>query len=139
MKTHQKLTVGSLSVRLEFHGNRLAEVRFPAKIPTGLTGETLRELEARLREFPLVPLATPFAQRVREAMQTVPFGKTATYGELAAQAGSPGAARAVGQVCARNPLVFIVPCHRVLSTSGLGGFRLGLTWKKRLLELETGG
>ncbi|CAJ36529.1 methylated-DNA--[protein]-cysteine S-methyltransferase [Methanocella arvoryzae] len=79
---------------------------------------------------------TPFRIKIMEALRRVPAGETVTYGELAAAAGSPGAARAVGNVMARNPVPIIVPCHRVVATNGLGGFTGGLDVKRKLLRLE---
>lgn len=81
--------------------------------------------------------ATDFQRRVWEATRCIPRGQTATYGEIARQVGSPGAARAVGQVMARNPWPVIVPCHRVVGHDGrLTGFGGGLTMKQRMLEME---
>jgi methylated-DNA-[protein]-cysteine S-methyltransferase len=80
---------------------------------------------------------TPFLERCARALRDVPRGEVVTYGELAALAGSPGAARAAGSFCARNRLGLFVPCHRVVSAAGLGSYgSLGLGYKKRLLELE---
>ncbi len=79
---------------------------------------------------------TEFQRSVIAAVQSIPRGRTQTYGEVALLAGSPGAARAVGQVMARNPFAILVPCHRVVSRNGLGGFGWGLDIKKKLLELE---
>ncbi|MGH2933735.1 MAG: methylated-DNA--[protein]-cysteine S-methyltransferase [Gaiellaceae bacterium] len=80
---------------------------------------------------------TPFYTRCAEALRAVPRGEVVTYGELAALAGAPGAARAAGSFCARNRLGIFVPCHRVVSAGGLGSYgSLGLAYKKRLLELE---
>jgi methylated-DNA-[protein]-cysteine S-methyltransferase len=80
---------------------------------------------------------TPFLVRCAEALRGVPRGEVVTYGELAALAGAPGAARAAGTFCARNRLGLFVPCHRVVSAGGLGSYgSLGLAYKKRLLELE---
>lgn len=80
---------------------------------------------------------TPFLERCARALRSVPRGETVTYGELAALAGSPGAARAAGSFCARNRLGLFVPCHRVVSADGLGSYGShGLSYKKRLLELE---
>jgi methylated-DNA-[protein]-cysteine S-methyltransferase len=80
---------------------------------------------------------TPFLERCAHALRSVPRGETVTYGELAALAGSPGAARAAGSFCARNRLGLFVPCHRVVSAGGLGSYGShGLSYKKRLLELE---
>jgi methylated-DNA-[protein]-cysteine S-methyltransferase len=80
---------------------------------------------------------TPFLERCAHALRAVPRGETVTYGELAALAGSPGAARAAGSFCARNRLGLFVPCHRVVSAGGLGSYGShGLAYKQRLLELE---
>ncbi len=70
----------------------------------------------------LRPGGTAFQQRVWEALRAVPAGETATYGELAARAGSPRAARAVGQACAQNPIPVLIPCHRAVGASGPGGW-----------------
>lgn len=82
---------------------------------------------------------TPFGRRVVEACRRIPRGHTRSYGELAAACGSPGAARAVGQVMAKNLYPLVVPCHRVLASGGsLGGYSApsGLVMKRRLLRLE---
>lgn len=81
----------------------------------------------------------PFHRRVYRVARAVGPGRTVTYGELAAQAGSPGASRAVGQAMARNPFLLVVPCHRVLGSGReLVGFsaRGGCATKARLLALE---
>ncbi|MFA7535808.1 MAG: methylated-DNA--[protein]-cysteine S-methyltransferase [Desulfuromonadales bacterium] len=82
---------------------------------------------------------SPFAARILSDLQNVPYGSTITYGDLAALAGHPGAARAVGRVMARNPLPIVIPCHRVLGSGGqLTGYSggEGLTCKKWLLDFE---
>lgn len=82
---------------------------------------------------------TMFGRRVVEACRRIKRGTTRSYGELAADGGSPGAARAVGQLMARNRYPLVVPCHRVLASGGsLGGFSApkGLAMKRRLLALE---
>ncbi len=84
----------------------------------------------------------PFRRQVLEACQRIPYGKTASYGDLARAAGKPGAARAVGGAMAGNPLPLVIPCHRVLRSDGtLGGFSSpdGVKEKKRLLVLEENG
>ena len=81
--------------------------------------------------------ATPFQRSVWQTARLIPYGQTRSYAWLAGQAGSPGAARAVGQALGRNPLPIIIPCHRVLaSNGGLGGFSGGLEMKRFLLNLE---
>ena len=80
---------------------------------------------------------TGFQARCATALRGVPRGEVVTYGELAALAGAPGAARAAGTFCARNRLGLFVPCHRVVSAGGLGSYgSYGLGYKRRLLELE---
>jgi methylated-DNA-[protein]-cysteine S-methyltransferase len=80
---------------------------------------------------------TRFCTRCAEALRTVPRGEVVTYGELAALAGAPGAARAAGTFCARNRLGLFVPCHRVVAAGSLGSYgSLGMGYKRRLLELE---
>jgi methylated-DNA-[protein]-cysteine S-methyltransferase len=84
--------------------------------------------------------ATPFTRALVDALRSVPYGDTVTYGELAALAGRPGAARAAGTFCARNRFAVVVPCHRVVGAAGLGGYgSLGLDYKQRLLDLERRG
>jgi methylated-DNA-[protein]-cysteine S-methyltransferase len=83
---------------------------------------------------------TPFQQRVVEACRDISWGETQSYGELAAIAGSPGAARAVGNIMAANRFPLVVPCHRVVGAAGrLGGFSApdGVDLKRRLLDLES--
>jgi methylated-DNA-[protein]-cysteine S-methyltransferase len=80
---------------------------------------------------------TDFLSNCARALRAVPRGEVVTYGELAALAGAPGAARAAGSFCARNRLGLFVPCHRVVSAGGLGSYGShGLAYKRRLLELE---
>jgi methylated-DNA-[protein]-cysteine S-methyltransferase len=83
---------------------------------------------------------TPFQQKVVELCRRIPSGETLSYGELAARAGAPRAARAVGSVMAKNRYPLVVPCHRVIASGGrLGGFsaRNGVCLKQQLLDLES--
>ena len=80
---------------------------------------------------------TPFQKNVWEALLAIPFGETRSYGQLAKQLGNPRATRAVGAANGRNPVSIIVPCHRVIGSSGkLTGFAGGLETKAHLLSLE---
>lgn len=80
---------------------------------------------------------TDFQRRVWGALRTIPYGETRSYGEIAEQIGSPGASRAVGLANGRNPISIIVPCHRVVgSTGGLTGYGGGIDRKRTLLALE---
>jgi O-6-methylguanine DNA methyltransferase len=133
----ESLTVGVLSVSLHFEAMRLVEVRLPERPPSGLTPEMLAALDQSLKKFPLkLPPAPDFTQRVWEALRLIPFGERATYQEVATRVGSPRAARAVGSACGANRLPLVIPCHRVVACHGLGGFALGLEWKRELLRLE---
>jgi methylated-DNA-[protein]-cysteine S-methyltransferase len=102
----------------------------------------LREYFAAERtsfDVPLVMNGNPFERRVWRALQDIPYGATASYGELARGIGQPSAARAVGIANARNPIAVIVPCHRVIGADGaLTGYGGGLERKRLLLELESG-
>lgn len=91
------------------------------------------------REFSLTlaPRGTAFQLRVWEALRSIRYGSTLSYGELARRLGTPGASRAVGLANGRNPLPIVVPCHRVVGADGsLTGFGGGLAIKQSLLELE---
>ena len=108
------------------------------------TDEARRQLDEYFagvrREFELdVDLrpAREFGRAVLEELARVPYGELTTYGSLASRAGSPRAARAVGTVMNRNPVPIVLPCHRVVgSTGSLVGYAGGLARKRRLLELE---
>jgi len=128
---------------------RIAEIRFargtePDRDDTPLLrraeGQIVEYFAGRRRHFdlPLAPAPTPFQARVRDAMQSIPYGQTRTYGELAHSAG--GAPRAIGQACGANPLPLVVPCHRVVASNGIGGYSggSGLATKRLLLALEGG-
>jgi len=80
---------------------------------------------------------TPFQLDIVRALRAVPYGEVVSYQELAQLAGHPRAQRAAGTFCARNRFPLVVPCHRVVSSDGLGSYgSLGLDYKRRLLELE---
>lgn len=82
--------------------------------------------------------ATPFRQKVWHALLQIPYGEMRTYGDIASEIGDPKAARAVGSAVHDNPLLIIVPCHRVIGANGrLTGFAAGLDAKRFLLELES--
>jgi len=108
-----------------------------------LVDDLRRYAEGDPVNFANVPLAlghlTPFARRVVSACRRIGWGQVSSYGELAAKCGSPGAARAVGSVMAKNRYPLVVPCHRVLAAGGgLGGYSApdGLRMKRRLLAME---
>lgn len=88
-------------------------------------------------DLPLKLSGTEFQVSVLEALQKIPYGKTTSYGEIARQIGRPRAVRAVGAANGRNPIPIVVPCHRVIGSTGdLTGFGGGLDTKEALLRLE---
>jgi len=91
----------------------------------------------KLFDLPLSFHGTDFQVKVWSELQNIPYGETRSYGEIAAMAGNSKASRAVGIANNRNPVVIVVPCHRVIGADGnLTGFAGGLEVKKKLLELE---
>jgi len=120
---------------------RLGELVADDRHPILLKAERqLGEYFAGKRKEFSVPLdmrGTPFQKNVWEALLAIPFGETRSYGQLAKQLGNPNATRAVGAANGRNPLSIIVPCHRVIGSTGkLTGFGGGLETKAHLLSLE---
>jgi AraC family transcriptional regulator of adaptative response/methylated-DNA-[protein]-cysteine methyltransferase len=88
--------------------------------------------------LPLDIQATAFQRRVWTHLQSIPFGATRSYADVAKAIGQPTATRAVARACATNPVAVAIPCHRVVSKRGdSGGYRWGVERKKALLELET--
>ena len=86
----------------------------------------------------LAPEGTPFQQRVWQALQSIPYGRTLSYGQIAKAIGQPKASRAVGAANGQNPVSIIVPCHRVIGSNGkLVGYGGGLTIKEALLDHES--
>jgi len=110
-----------------------------------LVTECIRQLEAyfagRLTQFdlPLAPQGTEFQQRVWKELQKVPFGRTATYSDLAHRLGDPKLTRAVCAANGSNPIAIIIPCHRIIGADGsLTGYAGGLWRKQWLLRHESG-
>ena len=105
--------------------------------------EVRRQLQQYFRgereqfDLPLAASGTDFQRRVWQSLCAIPFGKTATYGELATTLGNPKASRAVGLANGKNPIAIVVPCHRVIGANGtLTGYAGGLDNKRMLLALE---
>ncbi len=145
-------------LRLTAHGGRLAGVdlacasevdnRVPDEDISEVDSRVLDEATRQLGEYfcgsrktfdlPIAMNGSEFCTSVWTAARDIPYGSTVTYGELARTIGRPKAARAVGSCLHRNELLIVVPCHRVVSASGLGGFALGLEIKRLLIGLERG-
>jgi O-6-methylguanine DNA methyltransferase len=82
-------------------------------------------------------IVSGFYRQVLDQVRSIPYGKTKTYGSIAASLGKPKAARAVGQANGSNPIPIIIPCHRVVAATGLGGYGGGLELKRKLLQMES--
>jgi len=83
------------------------------------------------------PYGTPFQHSVWNALRDIPYGETRSYEDIAVAIGNPKAVRAIGQANTRNPILLLVPCHRVINKNGtIGGFGCGVEMKKQLLQLE---
>jgi methylated-DNA-[protein]-cysteine S-methyltransferase len=116
----------------------------PQGAPTPLLGKAKQQIAAyfagKLTEFdlPLDPGGNALERRVFDAMNAIPYGQTRTYGDIARDLGTYG--QPVGQACGANPIPVIIPCHRVLSATGLGGYSGsgGVETKIALLKLEGG-
>jgi methylated-DNA-[protein]-cysteine S-methyltransferase len=130
------VALASLDQKLAAEARRSAwNRRLAQRIAAALEGEVdeFTDVEVDLDHL------TPFSRRVAAACRRIPWGETRAYGELAAKAGRPAAARAVGRVMSQNRTPLIVPCHRVIASGGrLGGFSApqGVALKRRLLTLE---
>lgn len=124
-------------VRLGWDRTRPAE---PTPLLEAAAGQLADWFAGRIAAFdlPLAPAGSPFLQAVFAHLLAIPRGETRTYGEIARALG--GQAQPVGQACGANPIPILIPCHRVLSANGLGGYsgRGGLDTKIALLRLEGG-
>lgn len=114
-----------------------------ADLGSDILEQAVRELREYLNgqrkhfDVPLSPKGTPFQEKVWAELCRIPYGEVSTYGELAACIGNPKGARAVGMALNRNPIMIMVPCHRIIGRDGsLTGFGGGLSAKKYLLSLE---
>jgi AraC family transcriptional regulator of adaptative response/methylated-DNA-[protein]-cysteine methyltransferase len=103
------------------------------------TTALLRQMRGAILDtsLPLDIRATAFQRRVWTYLQSIPFGKTRSYSQVAKAIGAPAACRAVARACATNPVAVAIPCHRVVREDGnMGGYRWGMDRKKSLLEME---
>ncbi len=137
--------IGGVEIWTE--GGRLKALNLTKMRPTasGAKDRIADELQRYFRGEPVsfedievdLSEATDFERNVYEATRAIPFGKVATYGQIAKAIGKPNAQRAVGQALGKNPVSIVIPCHRVVASDGsLGGFTGGLHWKRKLLRLE---
>ncbi|MBR3795237.1 MAG: methylated-DNA--[Clostridia bacterium] len=140
--------IGRLLVRDDGHG--ICEIRMLREgedVADEMDSPLLNCAQAQLRAYfsgerqtfdlSVSVSGTPFEQAVWQRLCAIPYGETRTYAQIAAEMGKPKAARAVGAACGKNPVLIVVPCHRVVGSGGrLTGFAAGLDAKQRLLALE---
>ncbi len=141
------MLVGADGVLEELHfPNRLEQIQIPDdwRYDEECFQQALQQLAEYFNgsrqqfDVKIAPKGTVFQESVWQELCKIPFGQTASYGEIAKRIGNPKACRAVGLANAKNPLPIIVPCHRVIGKDGsLTGFGGGLEIKKQLLDLET--
>lgn len=129
--------------------NSIQEIEFVSGAETNHTSNQLTDeacfqlkqyFDGRLTQFdlPLKPLGTPFQGTVWQQLKEIPFGKTSTYGNIAKALGDPNKVRAVGNANGQNPIAIVIPCHRVIGSSGqLVGYAGGLHRKQWLLDFES--
>ncbi len=132
-------------VEIVIEGGRLMALRFTDARPTASTRDPIvRDVRAffrgerkDLRDIPIdLSWATAFERDVFAATQCIPFGKVATYSQVARAIGRPRAQRAVGNALGKCPIDIVIPCHRVVASDGLGGYTDLIEWKKKLLRFE---
>ena len=110
---------------------------------SGLLAEACSQIDEYFKgqrkqfDLPINYIGTPFQKRVWKELRNIPYGETRSYEDIAIGVGSPKAVRAVGQANHRNPILLIIPCHRVIHKNGdVSGFACGIETKKYLLDLE---
>ncbi len=115
------------------------------KVETNLINQTYKEIQEYLNgkrikfDIPILIRGTEFQKKVWKKLISVPYGEVVSYKFIATQLGNPNSSRAVGNACNKNPLLIIVPCHRILgSDKSLKGFAAGIGIKEKLLKLEAG-
>lgn len=140
-----KLTLAETDGKLSFV--QLSSRFNPPDLPEALS-PVLLETKKQLQEYfdgtrqkfdlPLSPKGTPFQSRVWKALLQIPYGETRSYQQIASMIGNAKGCRAVGNANGKNPMIILIPCHRVIAANGnLGGYTGGIAIKKALLELES--
>lgn len=130
---------GQALTHLVFGVADLAGTNKPTSLTNRASTEILEYLAGKRTKFdiPLNPQGSDFQRSVWNALLTIPYGQTRTYGEVAAMIGNPRSGRAVGGANNKNPIPLIIPCHRVIGVNGnLVGYAAGLHIKRFLLDLE---
>lgn len=138
-------------IRVDYEGECITGLRAAGQTEgPGVRNELTQQVDQQLTEYfagqrrefdlPCRPRGTAFQLAVWQALADIPWGQTRSYGQLAQAVGRPGASRAVGAACGKNPIWIVIPCHRAVGAGGeLTGYAGGLEMKKALLELESRG
>ena len=148
MKNYFKSPIGILEITYENEGltslkliektdKEAAETSFSKKIKSQL--KEYFSGERKTFDIKIKLYGTDFQKKVWKELQKISYGEVKSYSEIAKQIGNKNAQRAVGSACNKNPIMIIIPCHRVISKSGkIGGFEYGVNLKEKLLHLEKG-
>ena len=141
-----KVIVGCTDKGLSFASMKKIKVRDSDQVrrkPNAMTKKALKQIDEYMSgkrqtfDLPLDIEGTEFQMKVWKELNRIPYGKTRTYGDIAKRVGNPKGSRAIGMACNRNPVGIVVPCHRVVgSTGALTGYEGGLNKKEKLLQLE---
>ena len=146
-KFYYKSPIGILEIELE--NNTVSRLRIVESCSknseqSGYFAEVVKQLDEYFAtertkfELNISPKGTEFQKKVWAELLKIPYGKTKSYQEIAEAIGNTNAQRAVGSACNKNPILLIIPCHRVISKTGkLTGFACGVDRKEQLLKLET--
>ena len=145
-KLHYKSTIGVLEIKLEndfILGLKVVESCDNVSEVTGYFAQVAKQLDEYFAgkrtkfELKISPKGTEFQKKVWAELLKIPYSKTKSYQEIAEAIGKSSAQRAVGSACNKNPILLIIPCHRVVSKNGkLTGFACGVDRKEQLLKLE---
>ena len=148
MKNYFKSPIGILEITYENEGltslkliektdKEAAETSFSKKIKSQL--KEYFSGERKTFDIKIKLYGTDFQKKVWKELQKISYGEVKSYSEIAKQIGNKNAQRAVGSACNKNPIMIIIPCHRVISKSGkIGGFEYGVNLKEKLLHFEKG-
>ncbi|QQK08851.1 methylated-DNA--[protein]-cysteine S-methyltransferase [Miniphocaeibacter halophilus] len=148
MKKYYRYNTDLCDLYIAEENSRITNISFTKKfegqlLETELTKEAFKQIEEYLQgkrkefDLPLKTKGTDFQNRVWNSLKKIPYGKTCSYEDIAKDIGNEKACRAVGNANNKNPIVIVIPCHRVIGKNRkLVGYGGGLSIKKRLLELE---
>lgn len=145
-KSYYQSPIGNLEIICE--NNKLVSLKIVDSMPeNSVESDFLKNIKIQLDEYfmgtrrvfdiKIYPKGTTFQKQIWQELQKIPYGKTKSYSEIANIVGHKNAQRAAGSACNKNPIMIIIPCHRVISKNGnIGGFAYGNSVKQKLLELE---